>query len=115
MRTSRKELKTMPRKYYDQDVQVEQTPVVIQPEESVYLMPTAAATYTAAELLAFKNRLLAALTKQTLDNTALLAAHVSRLLSYAPEGADLYRKIVENYADAAMLLVLGKSDQDDYV
>ena len=104
----------MPRRYYDQDVQVEQTPVVIQPE-SVYLMPTAAATYTAAELLAFKNRLLAALAKQTLDNTAMLAAHVSRLLSYAPEGTDLYRKILENYADASILLVLGRSDQDDYV
>ena len=70
-------------------------------------MPTAAATYIAAELLAFKNNLLAALTKQTMDNTALLVANEARCLNFAPEGADLYRKIVDEYADAALVLVLG--------
>ena len=96
----------MSRRRYDQDVQAEQTPVVIQPEDSIRIMPTPAATYMMSQVKAFQNNLLAALAKQTMDNVTMLVANETRCLSFAPEGAEQYRRIVDEYTDAALALVL---------
>lgn len=95
----------MPHENYRQNAQLQQ-PVIVQQEESAYMMPTAAASYAIAELKAYENTLRAALANQTMNNVSLLVANEARCLQGAPGGAEQYRQIVQAYTDAALAAVL---------
>lgn len=63
--------------------------------------------YALAEADAFRDMLRAAITKQALDNTALLAAVKDRYDRIAPGASNEYRWIIEAYAKASMMRILG--------
>ena len=63
-------------------------------------------TYTLAENAACQDLLRAALAKQALDNTAVLAKLEEHYNSLAPSASGDYRYIVQTYAKAAMSRIL---------
>ena len=64
-------------------------------------------TYELAEYNAFKDMLRAALAKQAMNNTAMLAMAEEYFIRIAPSGKAEYRLIVENYARKALAEILG--------
>lgn len=63
--------------------------------------------YALAELDAFKDKLRAALAKQAMDNTAVLAMAEEHFIRLAPRGKAEYRLIVETYARKALAEIVG--------
>lgn len=64
-------------------------------------------TYEMAELDAFRDKLRAALAKQAMDNTAILAMAEEHFIRIAPSGKAEYRLIVQTYARKALAEILG--------
>lgn len=64
-------------------------------------------TYALAQLDAFKDKLRAALAKQAMDNTAVLAIAEEHFIRLAPSGKKEYRMIVETYAKKALAEIVG--------
>ena len=65
-------------------------------------------SYALAEADAFRDMLRAGLTKQVLDNTAVLAKLEEHYGNIAPTGSSEYRFIVQAYARASMMQVFDK-------
>ena len=66
-------------------------------------------TYALAETDAYCDLLRAALTKQAMDNTAVLAKFEEHYNSIAPSGSAEYRYIVQTYAKMAMERIAKRS------
>ena len=79
-----------------------QSLAVIQQEMPTSLTRADAKAYVQAQFIALENDLTAALAKQTLDNTAMLAAHAFHCKCEAPEGAEEYQEIIREYAKVAI-------------
>lgn len=60
-----------------------------------------------AELDAFRDKLRAALAKQAMDNTAILAMAEEHFIRLAPSGKEEYRLIVQTYARKALAEIIG--------
>ena len=69
--------------------------------------PKADNMYQLAELQSFKNTLKAALAKQCLDNTAVLARAEEFYIRAAPAGKADYRRIVESYVAYSIAELVG--------
>ena len=79
------------------------TDVQVLPKEQWSGVPEAKNNaYALAEVDAFRELLRAGLTKQVMDNTAVLAKFEEHYNSIAPSGSAEYRYIVQTYAKAAM-------------
>ena len=63
--------------------------------------------YTLAEIDAFRDKLHAALAKQAMDNTMMLAMAEANCLQLAPGGREEYRLIVQMYARFAISEIVG--------
>ena len=82
--------------------------VQVLPEERWSVIPDAKNNaYALAEVDAFHDLLRAALTKQAMDNTAVLAKFEEHYNSIAPCGSAEYRYIVQTYAKMAMERIVG--------
>ena len=66
-------------------------------------------SYALAETDAYSDLLRAALTKQAMDNTAVLAKFEEHYNNIAPSGSAEYRYIVQTYAKMAMERILERS------
>lgn len=71
------------------------------------VVQTAGENYSLAQLAVFNSKLRAAMAKQALDNTTMLALAEQQCLQIAPNGADEYRKIVQAYAYSSIRNILG--------
>ena len=80
---------------------------VISEERSQRAYELAEVVYTMAEIDAFRDKLRAALAKQAMDNTSMLAALEERYLKVAPQGCEEYRMIVRAYAEMAINEMIG--------
>ena len=69
--------------------------------------PRADNIYQLAELQSFKNTLNAALFKQCMDNTAVLARAEEFYIRSAPTGKADYRRIVESYVAYSIAEIIG--------
>lgn len=81
------------------------TSVMSRREADTYSL--AQRTYELAEYDAFKDKLRAALAKQAMDNTAVLAMAEEHFIRIAPSGKKEYRLIVETYARKALAEIVG--------
>ena len=80
---------------------------VISEERAQRAYELAEVVYTMAEIDAFRDKLRAALAKQAMDNTSMLAALEERYLKIAPQGREEYRMIVRAYAEMAINEMIG--------
>lgn len=69
--------------------------------------PKADNIYQLAELQSFQNTLNAALFKQCMDNTAVLARAEEFYIRSAPTGKSDYRRIVESYVAYSIAEIIG--------
>lgn len=76
-----------------------------QSEPMALAYSLAETTYALAEYDAFRDKLKATLTKQTLDNVSALAATEAYYNQIAPGGRAEYRRIMEAYTDYASAMI----------
>lgn len=80
---------------------------IISEERARKAYGLAESIYSLAEISAFRDKLHAALAKQAMDNTAMLATVEANYLQIAPGGRDEYRLIVQMYARFAISEMIG--------
>ena len=73
--------------------------------DDVYLSPDN--VYALAELDVFRANLRAALARQVMSNTAMLAAAEAFCREYAPEGSEEYHNILRAYAYREVMEIVG--------
>lgn len=74
-------------------------------KEDTYLSPEL--LQKRAELAAFSSNLSAALTKQAMDNTAMLATVEAKCIEIAPHASEEYRKILAAYVYREAMKIAG--------